>query len=133
MTRKQRERLRALIAQKKETVRKRYSERYGGLADLSVKIVGDTADEAVREDALDIQFSLEEADLDELRRLDAAERRIDQEGFGICQSCGDEIDPKRLLVVPETTLCYACAVDAGRQNPEAFVHRVDPIESILHR
>ena len=126
MTHKQKDRLRRLITEKKDEIRKRYAERLGALTELSVRTVGDVADEAVREDEIDMQFALEESDLAELRRLDIAVTRLDREDFGICQSCGEPIEMKRLLAVPETALCYGCAVEAGRRNGDERIHIAEP-------
>ena len=34
---------------------------------------------------------------------------IDTEKFGKCSKCGNEINPKRLLFMPESTRCIHCA------------------------
>lgn len=34
---------------------------------------------------------------------------IDSEKFGKCTRCGNEINPKRLLFMPESTRCIHCA------------------------
>ncbi|VXD17536.1 TraR/DksA family transcriptional regulator [Marinoscillum sp. 108] len=34
---------------------------------------------------------------------------IDTEKFGKCSRCGNEINPKRLLFMPESTRCIHCA------------------------
>ena len=49
------------------------------------------------------------------RKLENIEYAIEkaQEGlYGICEDCGKTIDPERLEIFPETTLC----VDCKRQN-----------------
>ena len=33
---------------------------------------------------------------------------IDEGTFGICKSCGEKINPERLLEVPHTTSCFEC-------------------------
>lgn len=38
----------------------------------------------------------------------AAQARLEDGTYGICQSCGVEIPFGRLLVMPETPLCMAC-------------------------
>ncbi|MFW6324988.1 MAG: TraR/DksA family transcriptional regulator, partial [Desulfovibrionales bacterium] len=42
-------------------------------------------------------------------RLEQAVKRLDEEDFGICVECGEPIAVKRLLALPETTLCIECA------------------------
>lgn len=44
-----------------------------------------------------------------LMRLERALDRIDDENFGICAECGEDIAIGRLLVMPEATLCVDCA------------------------
>lgn len=44
-----------------------------------------------------------------LSRLQLALTKIDEEGFGKCLSCGKTINPKRLMFLPESTRCVACA------------------------
>ena len=44
-----------------------------------------------------------------LMRLERALDRIDNDNFGICAECGEDIAPGRLLIMPEATLCVDCA------------------------
>ena len=44
-----------------------------------------------------------------LRDIDSALRRIDQEGFGECGECGEDINPQRLAVNPAAQRCIDCA------------------------
>jgi DnaK suppressor protein len=44
-----------------------------------------------------------------LLQIDAALRRIEDDDFGDCQECGDEIAPARLGVDPAVLLCIRCA------------------------
>jgi RNA polymerase-binding transcription factor len=41
--------------------------------------------------------------------LRQALRDLDDGSYGICQSCGQPIDPARLEIRPQATLCVACA------------------------
>ncbi len=45
----------------------------------------------------------------ELSRIEAALRRIDEDEYGYCQKCGEEIAPARLKVDPAAAFCVACA------------------------
>lgn len=49
----------------------------------------------------------------ELKRIDAALQRLDEDEFGYCVSCGDEIQIKRLEMDPATPVCIDCAHKAG--------------------
>ena len=65
------------------------------------------------EDAQDRQqrqsdIALRQVLLADIRALDHAIQRGMQGLYGICEECGHAIPPRRLQVVPGTTLCVAC-------------------------
>jgi len=45
----------------------------------------------------------------EIKRIDAALKRIEDGEFGFCNNCGEKIQLKRLEVSPSTPLCVDCA------------------------
>ncbi|MEJ2035752.1 MAG: TraR/DksA C4-type zinc finger protein, partial [Maritimibacter sp.] len=45
----------------------------------------------------------------EITRIKAALARMDEDEFGYCVTCGDEIPEERLDVVPYTPFCRVCA------------------------
>jgi len=45
----------------------------------------------------------------ELQKIEAALKRIDQEEYGYCLECDEEIAGPRLKLDPATSLCIACA------------------------
>lgn len=48
----------------------------------------------------------------QLRLIDAALERLDEDEFGVCQECGESINPKRLEFDPTVLLCIDCASKA---------------------
>jgi DnaK suppressor protein len=53
------------------------------------------------------------------RRMESVEyalRQAREGAYGICERCGQPIDPARLEVVPETTLCVKCKAIVERQT-----------------
>lgn len=46
---------------------------------------------------------------DSLRRVEAALARLDEDEYGYCIRCGEEIDVKRLEIDPATPQCHDCA------------------------
>jgi DnaK suppressor protein len=44
-----------------------------------------------------------------LLQIEAALRRLENDDYGYCQECGDEIAPARLAVDPTVLLCIRCA------------------------
>ena len=47
-----------------------------------------------------------------LKNISAALKRIENDDFGICQSCEEDINRKRLEFDPTTVLCIECATKA---------------------
>ncbi len=47
-----------------------------------------------------------------LRKITAALARIDSGDYGVCQSCDESINPKRLEFDPSAVLCIQCASKA---------------------
>lgn len=68
----------------------------------------DPTDQAVAE--LDNNFLLKLRGREQklLKKIDEAIARIDNGNYGVCESCGNEINIKRLEARPVTTLCIEC-------------------------
>jgi RNA polymerase-binding protein DksA len=49
-----------------------------------------------------------------LEGVQAALRAIDKGRYGICERCGQQIDPERLEVRPDATLCLPCQVEVEK-------------------
>jgi DnaK suppressor protein len=62
-----------------------------------------------------------------LRNVRSALRRIDDESFGICLHCEEEISPKRLAAVPWAPFCIQCQEQADRNQEQGN----DMLEDIL--
>jgi len=72
-----------------------------------------------RMDAIQQQSMLEANRAAAQRRLAqarAALRRIEEQSFGECQSCGEDVGLARLSAAPESPLCIECQgrIEAGR-------------------
>ncbi len=50
-----------------------------------------------------------------LRNISAALERIDNDDYGLCQSCEEMINRKRLEFDPTAVLCIGCATKAEQQ------------------
>ena len=69
------------------------------------KRIGDGTIEAVdRLNQIGIGGALES----KLDRVKHALTRIDDGTYGTCEVCGEEIDPRRMRVAPESTVCVKC-------------------------
>lgn len=76
------------------------------LDDPSDKDWEEAAIEAQDDEVLE---SLGQAGKAELRRIEAALERIEQDEYGICVKCGAEIEERRLDLLPDTPFCAKCA------------------------
>lgn len=45
----------------------------------------------------------------ELQKIDAALRRMEEDEYGFCSACGEDIPAKRLKFDPATPFCIDCA------------------------
>ncbi len=52
--------------------------------------------------------------LSRLKEVNEALKRLEDGKFGICESCGGNIEPERLELIPWTRYCSKCA----RRHPE---------------
>ncbi len=65
-----------------------------------------------RQDALQGQAMAQATDsrrVMEIRRIEAALARLDEDEYGYCLQCGEPIQPKRLELDPAGALCVDCA------------------------
>ena len=76
-----------------------------------------------RGDPLIVRWELNLALREEVKRkveqLEEALERAKEGSYGVCESCGQPIDPERLEVLPSTTLCISCAreIEEGVRAP----------------
>jgi DnaK suppressor protein len=52
----------------------------------------------------------------EIEQIDLALIKMSLGDYGVCESCGDDIAPKRLEVIPWARLCVECARDYEKQH-----------------
>lgn len=77
-----------------------------------VDIDPDEGDPALIEREKDVAFANQlEA---KLEGVQAALRAIAKGRYGICERCNKEIDPERLEVKPDATLCLTCQVEVEK-------------------
>ena len=68
----------------------------------------DPTDRASWESDRNFLLRIRERERKLITKIREALARIDEETFGICEQCGDEISDKRLEARPVTTLCIKC-------------------------
>lgn len=79
---------------------------------------GDGRNEADFEDRVafteldDVLEQLDDAGRADAERIRAALQRVEEGTYGVCVTCGDDIDPRRLKAIPWTAFCVEHA-DSG--------------------
>jgi RNA polymerase-binding protein DksA len=89
-----------------------HEETPGSLADETEEVAG-TVDNHLGETATatldrEIDYSLEENSEQVLKAIDRALQRMDEGGFGVCETCGQTISEERLEAIPYATQCIDC-------------------------
>ncbi|MBI5236447.1 MAG: RNA polymerase-binding protein DksA [Deltaproteobacteria bacterium] len=51
-----------------------------------------------------------------ITKINEAIKRIDDNSYGICELCGEDISEKRLMARPVTTCCIACKTEEEEQE-----------------
>lgn len=69
----------------------------------------DSSENAIESEDDEVLEKVGNLALDEIRKIKSALLRIDAGAYGICESCGKKIAPKRLEAIPYTTVCIDCA------------------------
>ena len=73
--------------------------------EMEIEDVDEVASELIERDKMySLILSLER----KLEDIDHAIKQAQEYGYGICEKCGKPIDPERLEIFPETTLCIDC-------------------------
>lgn len=90
------------------------------LADLEVRLAGvkkditktlpsDFAEQATERENDDVLEEIARETQLSIQQLKMALRRLEEDSYGTCAQCGEEISEGRLDAIPETTLCVNCA------------------------
>lgn len=90
------------------------------LADLEVRLAGvtkditktlpsDFAEQATERENDDVLEEIGKETQASIANIKAALQRLEDDSYGLCARCGEEIAEGRLDAIPETTLCVKCA------------------------
>jgi RNA polymerase-binding transcription factor DksA len=77
--------------------------------ELDEPVSKDFEERATEREDEEVLEDLGAAGVRELRMVDAALKRIEDDSYGICVSCGDPISEERLDAVPQAPKCRNCA------------------------
>jgi DnaK suppressor protein len=84
-------------------------------ADLQIEVemedIDDAAPDLIERDKMQaLIFTLERR----IENIDHAIEQAQEIGYGVCEKCGKDIEPERLEIFPETTLCINCKRESER-------------------
>jgi len=116
MTRKQLESLKKRLLRRRSRLLRGLRSQLESLRRGEDRRTSDTADIATS--ALQEFESLHVAEIEvqELKKIDGAIRRIDAGSFDVCEECGGHVGRERLRALPHATLCIRCQERLEREG-----------------
>jgi len=80
---------------------------------------GKREEEATESFELEKRLALEKRIRDQLADVGQALNKFEQGTYGLCDSCGQPIDPARLEALPQANLCLSCKAKnaKGKSSP----------------
>jgi DnaK suppressor protein len=99
-----------LLNEKRKLWNELRSDLFGGQDRLHTQfdIPQDAGDMSIIDLLADTGLALTEINRQKLSRMDAAERKLAEGSYGICEDCDEEIDEERLKVQPYAICCVKC-------------------------
>jgi RNA polymerase-binding protein DksA len=97
-------RSRQLREEIRQTLLKSDHEQYAMIADQ----VRDLEDDSFADLMVDVNLAEIDRDLEEMRLIDGAMRRLDDGSYGYCEQCGSPIEIARLRATPFASRCFDC-------------------------
>jgi RNA polymerase-binding transcription factor DksA len=64
---------------------------------------------------------------DKVKKLETALQRMEEGTYGVCEACGQAIEPERLTALPITTLCIACAHQGAQIRLSTAIERLSHV------
>jgi DnaK suppressor protein len=78
---------------------------------ISAQRVSDPADQLQLKEEMDLAVMSINTNWATKRQIQAALQRLESGDYGICESCGEPINPKRLKAVPWASRCVPCQAE----------------------
>jgi DnaK suppressor protein len=113
MKKKERELFRKMLKRQLEELTRKSDLALAGLLDSTVHSA-DPLDRASEQFERDLALRMLDRDNKLIMKIKKALKKIDDESFGICEGCGEEIDLERLKLRPVTELCIGCKTHQER-------------------
>ena len=101
------EEIRKILLEEKEKIGVEIKSKQLNLSDIE-RDVGDEVDNSMVEQERELNLLLQDREKQHLEAIEEALQRIETGEYGFCDECGDQIDQKRLMVIPLAQLCITC-------------------------
>jgi DnaK suppressor protein len=102
-----------LIAKRKELLSEVRGSNVGSI-ETNTDGIQDIADQATSAYTKEFLLSIGDAERRMLKQVDEALHKIRQETYGLCESCGEMINERRLEALPFARLCIGCQEEEER-------------------
>ncbi len=109
-------RFKKILEEKREALIRNAQQTIAEDMTLDTNDLPDEMDLASSEYQQSFTFRLRGREKSFLDKIDRALKKIEENNFGMCESCEEEISVKRLEARPETTLCIRCKEDQEREE-----------------
>jgi len=86
-------------------------ENYAASREIGQSNMPDLADMSSNAYSREMLLNLSDAQHRKLKDIDAALERLDNDEYGTCVGCGEEIAPRRMEVRPFSRYCIECKTD----------------------
>ncbi|WP_243369867.1 TraR/DksA C4-type zinc finger protein [Geotalea sp. SG265] len=100
-----------LLKMKEETIKEISKSLKSGSDVTTNEPSGDIYDQASSERDRELGLLLDDREREKLRNIDEALLKIEEEEYGICEECEEEIPIGRLKIVPFARYCVKCKSD----------------------
>jgi len=110
----------SLLRSRLESERKLLMEEYEGLKTNArperrkSSSYGKVEEEATETTELERRLALEKRIRDQVAEVEHALHKFEEGTYGLCDNCGQAIDPARLEALPQTSQCLSCKVHQAK-------------------
>lgn len=100
--------IRQRLLKEKDELLRRVGQLDGEL-NRSEPVSADFAEQVVEQENLEVVRALDQEGKAELKNIQRALLRLDNDEYGVCVSCGGDISEERLQALPAADRCIRCA------------------------
>ena len=111
MKKKDLQNARKTLEQMRQEVLNEVEEKYAASREIGESNLPDLADVSSNAYSREMLLNLSDAQHRKLQDIEAALERMDNDEYGICASCGEDIAPRRMEVRPFSRYCIECKTD----------------------